>query len=233
MLDTLTFEIERQAREKGLEDLIEVHHAILGLSLPAHVDAVFLIPNTADNQQSIFEGAQELWRQRVSDTFLIMGGAEANGYPGSENWYKWFSPRVQGARVDIIPNSGNVNTLSKFLVLEPYARRTAISSVAIVAAPFHQLRAYMTGASVEIRHESRGDGPALRLYAHQGTELQWDEEALHSQGTTKDTRRRLLGRELDQIRKFQSMSGIGSPTPDIEPAYRVLEYIEHVRRSTR
>ena len=225
MFEVLTYEIETQGREKGLEGLVAVNHALLQVKNPDHPDAVFLIPNTEDNELSIFEGARELFVEDVCDNFLILDGAEDNGYPGYENWYNRFNQLVPGARIGMVPiaDRRGVNTLSKFVALMPYAREKGIVSVYIVAAQFHQLRAFMTGASVALR-----EYPELKIYVHPATEWPWDVVVTHSQGTKRGTRRELIGMEFDSISTYQNDAKIGVKPNSIEPTARILDYIKHL-----
>ncbi len=225
MPDILTLEIEKQAKARGLYDLLEVYYRIRAVGLPDRVDAIFLVPNTEDNEWSIFTGAKSL--ERLSQMFLILDGAEANGYPGFENWYRRFSDYVNSERIRMVPiaDRHKVNTLSKFKALVPWAMEQGITSVCLVPAPFHYLRTFMTAASVAIREGvAIGGVPELRIYPHAGAEQPWDEFVYHSQGIVWATRREFVRIELDQIVKYQRDGKDGLPN-SIEPTARILEYV--------
>ncbi len=224
MFEVLTYEIEKQAHERGLEELVAVHHALLQVKGPDHADAVFLIPNTEDNESSIFEGARELYVRGICSDFLILDGAEDNGYPGFDNWYSRFEPMVPNARICMVPiaDRHGVNTLSKFVALMPYAKEKGIGSIYIVAAQFHQLRAFMTGASVALR-----DYPLLKIYVHPAAEMAWDMVVTHSQGIKRATRRDFVGIELGQIIKYQN-DGENIKPNSIDTTARIIDYIEQL-----
>jgi hypothetical protein len=73
-----------------------------------------------------------------------------------------------------------------------------MAHVFVVAAPFHQLRAFITTASVVLR-----EFPELRVYNQVGTALPWGETVYHSQGTLQCTRGELIQSEMARIERYR------------------------------
>ncbi|MBI4438387.1 hypothetical protein HY640_00475 [Candidatus Woesearchaeota archaeon] len=216
-LDERVFSI---CRDRGLDELAEVYRR-LPTELPRHVDAVHLVANTRDNEASLFERAQELYVRGFSERFLIVGGVEANGFPGYDNWSAVLSSYISSDVIYPVPidRRDKVNTHSESVALMRYAREQGFSSVCMVAAPFHLLRAFYTAVSVMLDAEK--GYPGLVFYACAGTHLDWGAEALHSQGTVRATRSALLGREIANIKAYQ----VNSAPPPLAPERAVLDYI--------
>ena len=93
-------------------------------------------------------------------------------------------------------------------------KQKQVSSVYVVAPPFHQLRALMTFVTVALQ-----EYPEVQIYSYPGKPLPWDETVPHSQGTTIDSRSNLIHVELERIRKYQRKGDLGSPRS-------VLDYLK-------
>ena len=60
--------------------------------------------------------------------------------------------------------------------------------------------------------------PTLRLYSLPGNSLDWQEHAVHSQGTVSGTRSALIAGELERIVRYQQKG-------DLAPLAAVLSYL--------
>jgi hypothetical protein len=87
-------------------------------------------------------------------------------------------------------------------------------SIIVIAAPFHQERAFMTAVSVAIREYSD-----LCLYSYPGRALAWDEQVVHSQGTVRATRSELILSEQERINTYQKKG-------DLVSYSQVLSYLK-------
>lgn len=178
----------------------------------------YVYGNTADNQSSCLEKAILLHEAGVVSHICICDGETGHGYPGFLAWREYLVAR--GIPCDhILPVSGpetrdSVNTLSEAQVLVRTAREVGWKELVLVAAPFHQVRGFITVVSLLLR-----EYPALKVYSEVGTPLRWDELALHSQGTLRDTRSNLVGEELTRMQRFHAQG-------DLVSAEAVLSYLE-------
>ena len=120
--------------------------------------------------------------------------------------------QIEGVNVGDTPF---LNTLIESEALIKLASSQEYTSLLVVAAPFHQTRAFMTAATVATRNN-----PALRIYSFPGKALPWQEKVSHSQGTVISTRKNLIHSELERIRNYQKKGDLASVT-------RVLEYLDY------
>ena len=207
-------------RELGADSkLLDVADRIINDMRPSLEDA-YLFANTSDNEKSLFEAAQYIQKEELAGRFLVIDGADANGFPGYEAWSTRLGEYVGLANVQPvkIDDPYQINTLSESQALAARVRETGLRHLFIVAANFHQLRAMMTAASEEIRHERQGNEP-YNLFNFVGEELPWEETVAHSQGTLVATRAELVGHELERIQRYQVKG-------DIMPAEDILAYME-------
>jgi len=98
-----------------------------------------------------------------------------------------------------------LNTLVEAESLMRHAKNKNYRSIIVIAAPFHQERAFMTAVSAAIRENSN-----VCLYSYPGLALAWDEEVVHSQGTVLATRAGLISGEQERIHKYQEKGDLVS-----------------------
>lgn len=89
-----------------------------------------------------------------------------------------------------------VHTLAEAELVVRLAKRRGWRTLLVVAPSFHLPRAAATTASVSMREHAE-----LRVFAHPGAPLPWEEEARHSQGM-RATRSEFLDSELDRIERY-------------------------------
>jgi len=164
-------------------------------------DGAYLFGQTADNQQSVLEAGESLMNQHRAQKLLIPGSAPQGGYPGFQAWHQaLIALGIEETDVSGVPVSlaSSLNTLTEAQALVRYAETNHLARVFIVAAPFHQLRAFITTVSVVLR-----EFPKLRVYNQVGTALLWNETVYHSQGTLQCTRSELIQSELVRIERYR------------------------------
>jgi uncharacterized SAM-binding protein YcdF (DUF218 family) len=185
---------------------------------PRTVDAIYLFAQTPDNQASVLFKARRLFNQDISTKLLFAQTGERSGYLGYEVWKEqllaWEVPEtsLEGVPVayDII-----LHTLSEAEAMVNWARYQKYKQILVVAAPFHQPRAFMTAITAALRFY-----PELQLYSQTGEPLAWLDEAVHSQGNAKALRKDLIAGEQERISKYQKQG-------DLATYDQVLQYLNN------
>lgn len=190
---------------------------------PVHAPAAVLIGETVDNMGSaLVKGAELLKKGFVHRLILPSRESEKFGFAGVD--YCLRSLESWGIDPDVIDvmeydsRLGNINTMTEIVCYMEYAKQRRIPGAILVAAPFHQLRSFVTAATVALR-----EFPTFNFYSCAGAPLEWNSEALHSQGTTRGYRVSLFRGEVNRIIKYQDPNNKPYPLVPIE---RVIEYMD-------
>lgn len=193
----------------SVERIGETVVRILCDSHPASVaDAVYLFAQTRHNESSVFVAAKEIIDLGMARKVLLLGSEENAGYPGGASWWrKLVESGVDGAIIGkVMLNKGERhNTLTEALALVHYAKKARYDSLIVSAAPFHQLRAFMTTVTVVLCHS-----PGLKIFSHPGGPLDWSEPTVHSQGLLKAPRRKLIRAEYERIVRYRLKGDLAS-----------------------
>jgi uncharacterized SAM-binding protein YcdF (DUF218 family) len=195
--------------------LFEVAVRVFADAAPSRVaDAAYLFGQTADNQESVFATGTALLAAGAVQCIAIQGVGPLSGYPGGAAWRAELERGgIPSGAIVLIPSldpeSPIGTTLTESQALTEYARRSGWTSAYAVAAPFHQVRAFMTAASEALRRY-----PSFRLYNRTGAPLDWLAEAIHSQGLARGRRADLIAGELERIAAYQEKGDI-APTDEI------------------
>ena len=94
-----------------------------------------------------------------------------------------------------------------------FAQAQGYERLLVVAAPFHQERAFISVVTAVLR-----DYPSLKVYSHPGEPQPWDQVVTHSQGTLRGTRAELIAEELKRIDTYTAQG-------DLLPRSAVLSYL--------
>lgn len=181
----------------------------------AEVDAVYLFGQTVDNQESVLQKGVEI-AEGQNIPLVICGSSAVSGYPGFEAWKQELMGR--GIDVDNIIGTHPVeplNTLTEAIGLVQEAKRKQWKTITIVAAPFHQLRAFMS-----VVHALTTEYPSLKVYNQVGSTLNWNEVVFHNQGTNQNVRRNFIESERERIQKYHGQGNL----PDVKD---VLAYLQN------
>mgnify|MGYP001558278689 CR=1 len=226
-IKTIGREIVRYAPRLGLdtEKLLYLNQDIMKDFKPRFTQGIYLFTETEYNELSSFIAARELIeRDAAAEVFIANAGGK--GSPGFAHWAerlgKSIGPgRVRPLHIPLPPQTKDswVNTYSESEALINFALKEERKIWYIVAPPFHLLRAFMTAASSSIRK-----GSEISFYAYPGAPQKWDEFVTHSQGTVKDTRRNLIGKELEGIKKYARVG-------HIEPPQNIMYYMNKRKTS--
>ena len=189
---------------------------------------VYLFSETSDNQDSVLVVGASMAGGYRSHTVIIIDDTEKgnSGYPGASAWKEILKARHRrrgladpdNIRVVPLTPGALLNTLTESIAIASVAKEEKWSELIIVAPPFHQLRAFvsMVTALLYVGY------PTLKVYNRVGSQLPWQKEARHSQGTLTAKRTELILTELERIMKYQQG---GTPCP-LLPTERVMEYLE-------
>lgn len=185
-----------------MSELLELATKIFCDVQPADATcAAYLFGQTVDNQHSVLTRAQRLLTKGATRRILFCGAAPGAGYPGFERWRSLvLESGVPPHCVGVVPfdSSAVLNTYTEAEAVVHHCRMHNYQSLSVIAAPFHQLRAFSTAITLALRHH-----PQLKLFSVVGDPLPWDETVTHSQGTLKAAREQLIASEVQRIDRYQ------------------------------
>jgi uncharacterized SAM-binding protein YcdF (DUF218 family) len=188
---------------------------------PEPADGAYLYCTTTDNQASTCRTARVLISHAIVPRVYILGAPAMSGYPGVNQYRQRLREfGLPADKIDDVPYRGteSINTLVESQALIRFARDQGMGSVVLVSPPFHQLRAFMTAATVALKLY-----PGLALYSHPGAAMSWIDSVVHSQGTLQAPRRQLIQEELVRVHTYQNKG-------DLARFDDVLDYLN--RRDT-
>jgi len=196
--------------------IIELLTRVLCDTIPDISDGAFLSCQTKDNQESVLRAGLHILGEKKTRKILFMSTNAMCGYPGFDSWKQILNEI--GVRDEYIEGIGDdsihsLNTLIESEAMVRHAKLNRFESIIIIASPFQQLRSFMTAVTVVLREYH-----SCRVYSYPGIPLPWSGVSLHSQGSLKNTRIRLIQSELDRIKKY-SIKG------DLVAVEEVLEYL--------
>jgi len=143
------------------------------------VGLLYVFSETSDNIWSPIRAASQQVSQGMVGTVGAMDLEDAPGYPGFSEVRKQFSwENVNNVIPVRIPDGAQPHTHTEAIGLVRLARRMSYPAVAVTAAPFHLVRAFVEVITATVR-----EYPALRVYCVPGAPVGWTESVVHSQGT--------------------------------------------------
>ncbi len=194
-----------------MNDLFELTTWALRDTLPpVEPEGAYLFAQTADNELSVFQAAKEIADRKLTAKLLIPDSPGRNGYPGYPLWKVGLERQGVPSQLIIgIPTTEAeyeiLNTRTEAEAAVKYSKANGWKRMLIAAAPFHQVRAFMTAVSVALESY-----PELLLYAYSGPALPWNEEVAHSQGVVRGKRHELLQGELDRLELYRRKGDLAS-----------------------
>ena len=184
-------------------------------------DGAYLYCTTVDNQASIFKVARVLVSHEIVARIFILDAQAMSGYPGAVQCQRRLLEfGLLAEQIDYVPygDAESINSLVESQALVRFAKDRKMRSLILVSPPFHQLRAFMTAATVALKEH-----PELVIFSHPGAAMSWMESVAHSQGTLQAQRRQLIQEELIRIHTYQDKG-------DLARFEAVLDYLN--RRDT-
>ncbi|MDD5110183.1 MAG: hypothetical protein PHI63_03130 [Patescibacteria group bacterium] len=189
--------------------------------LPRHPLPRYLVGETDDNRPAVLMRVcdAKLPEWQINPPPIAITGGQTTGYSGTDSWIEaMVVGGIKRNRICVVPMAEPLNTFTEMLALVRYAEQTAgWNALAIVAAPFHQLRAFLSVVGA-MKRLGRLNPPTLWVYNVPGVALPWGEVALHSQGEVRDRRVGLIDAELERIRTYTAKG-------DLPPAEEALSYL--------
>lgn len=215
--DILTNKIELESTRLGIgSEIIKLWNIIKNdQSDGTDERAVYLFANTSDNEEMVTSFAKDLRRANQVDNVLISDAKTCAGYPGFKRWEFLLKSEFNEGAIVKVPflTNDHINTLSESeSLVEFISKNPHFTSLCMAAAPFHQLRAFMTLVSVSLRNDLQ-----LNLVNRTGAEQNWNQKVYHSQGVLYDSRINMVSHELERIKRYQNKG-------DILPTKLIIDY---------
>ncbi len=198
-----------------MRELLTLSFRVFNDTIPKNTDAHFLYSQTPDNEKSVVEAALYAQERKLTDKWLIMKTAPISGYEGFEVFRKSLQEAgISTDNIQGIPSDKDIlHTLIESLAAVGFCKEMGYTSLIVSAAPFQQLRAFMTAVTAAERLY-----PSLKIYSLAGAPFPWNEQVVHSQGKTVGTRASLIAGEIDRI-------GIYGEKGDLLKVPAVLDYL--------
>ena len=217
MVDILAEIVRKKAPTLELNGLNQLYQMVMHDQRPSFVHGIYLFVEHEDNEDSSFKGVIELIDKNAAAEIFLMNHGKYAGSPGYMHWHEKLekyvgSGRIRPIRID---NPLGINTMSESIALLRYAYEEKRKSFYLVAPPFHILRAFMTAASVAIRH-----GSEINFFAYPGAPQDLNKSVKHSQGKGPFPRWKWFELELESIRTYSSQK-------DLEPIQRIIQYMNN------
>lgn len=193
----------------------ELLHRIFCDPLPIFCETAYIFGQTPDNESSVFRRAQSLVDQGQTSAIWIPGTEAMSGYPGQTVWRERIANYVFPSLVQPVPTEAteSLNTLIEAQATVRFAKAQGVTSLIVVAVPFHQQRAMMTIITVAL-----AEYPALRIYSAPGMAIDWQATVVHSQGTLRGKCYELIYGEQKRIDTYGNKG-------DLVSHQVVLEYL--------
>lgn len=184
-------------------------------------DAAYLYAQTSDNEETVFYAARKIIDGGLSSKILLLDSNPNKGYAGYTFWKERLVELGIGEKciLDVKLNVLNHNTLTEAEAVIRFAMQSNIKSIIVSAAPFHQIRAFITTVRVAL-----AEYPELKIYSIPGTPLSWNECVTHSQGLLKAKRSDLIAGEFERIENYYQKG-------DLISFKKVLDYLDARDRS--
>lgn len=189
--------------------LFELTVRVLMDALPLEpLEGAYLYAQTEDNEQSVLAMAPILLENSTVERLLVADSPPRCGYPGIERWKPaLLELGVSEEQLLLVPTAEyeNLNTLTEASAVIELVKQEGIESLLVTAHPVHQMRAFMTMATVAMR-----EAPGLRLYSLPALPQPWGAEAVHSQGLVRAVRHQLLHSEWERLERYRLKGDLAS-----------------------
>ena len=222
MKDTLLEIVQKKAPQLGLNGLPELYQMVMHDQRPSFVHGIYVFIETEDNWASSFRAASDLIKIDAAPEVFSVYHKKWKGSPGYEKWKDKLERYVGFARVRYIEfdDPKGVNTMSESIALVRFAYEEKRKSFYLVAPPFHMLRAFMTAASVAIRH-----GSEINFFAYPGAPQDLRHVVTHSQGEIRKSRRDIF--ETEELPRIKTYSIDRNMSPILlSPISQIMEYMK-------
>lgn len=195
--------------------LFRLQTMVLCDTVPQHMVPVYLAGQTADNEESVFGRVAHRNSLYPNCTIVIDGFGATNGYPGADAWCKSLTDKyaIRRQQISVVaPLAGPVNTYTGMQALAQHASEHEWEKLVIIAAPFQQLRAFLTLLGVL-------NGRAMsrpKIYNLPGVPMPWQAVVTHSQGTLVAPRSELIIHEFERIERYTALGHLATIDEGLE-----------------
>lgn len=166
-----------------------------------------------------YEKANPELAKRVRDNLKSDEKGAITGYLGFKHWEKALI-NLGVKKEDILLIEFDYKfypcTDAEAQGLVDFCKEERIKNVSVTSPPFHQVRSYISGISALIQK----DATDIKFYSRPGEPINWNQEAVHSQGIAKGIRRVLLKGELERILKYHEAGN-----PPLVSLGQVIDYL--------
>ncbi len=180
-------------------------------------DAAYLFGENTDNELSVLDVAQRVWKSKRVKRIALCASGEGFGYPGFENWKaKLIKLGIPAKSILGVPRASKFppSTHAEAWGLARYTKKNKWKTIYVAASPIHQLRAFTTIVTALAR-----ENVSASVYNIVGLPQRWEEYIIHSQGIQQGTRSELLGEELKKIEAYYKKGNLVSVD-------KVLKYLD-------
>ncbi|MFW6226549.1 MAG: YdcF family protein [Bacteroidota bacterium] len=203
----------------GMEKLVELTIRVFAdYDRDKKHDAIALIVQTPDNTLQLMNGIAAIHKTHPDMLYLVNGSESISGYAG----FKQYQTLLLNKSIDekqilkVPPVDKNIlHTRNESEAIVRFAKRMNFETLGVMAAPFHQLRAFMSVVTLCLLIY-----PELKIYSIPGSPADWTEKVSHSQGLLNDSRNKLIHSEIQRITTYQEKG-------DLASTEEVLEYLNN------
>ncbi len=162
-------------------------------------DAAYLYAQTRDNEESVLSAAQNVLEKSLARKIIVLDNPSNESYAGFLVWKgKLVESGIEENKIiGVKLCTDNHNTLTEAKTIVRFAKQHNYQRMIVSAAPFHQIRAFMTSVRVAL-----AEYPKLKIYSVPGNALPWNEDVIHSQGRLAAKRSELIEAEFSRIDKY-------------------------------
>ncbi|MEK7640475.1 MAG: hypothetical protein AAB389_00565 [Patescibacteria group bacterium] len=185
-------------------------------------DAIYLVGQTEANEESVLRRCYQIIRDTCTEVRKIclvrsQFPPEKRKYPNfAVDWKRWLSSRSSSAlavgfSIFDFPEGPVEHTGTEMMGLVSHSKKQDWKDVLLIAAPFHQLRSFLSAVAAT----RKLDYP-VRLWNLLGVSLPWGEQSVHSQGVQTGTRSDFIHAELEKVKVYSARGDIATVEEGIE-----------------
>lgn len=179
----------------------------------------YLVAMLKANGKSVLNRGSQLLNMGIVNALCICGNPYAGHYPGGEAWKSELIERHVPADLihfSIVPPGTPEHTYSASMAFVHKAKEMGWKHATITAAPFHQVRAFVSVVSATLRHY-----PELTLYSRPGMDQDMAERCVYNQQGDTTYRMTSIPQEWDRIITYHA-----NVQGDLVSAGEVVEYMK-------
>ncbi len=185
------------------------------------IDAAYLVGQAKDNQNSVIDRATEVFHSSFLDGPIEICLAESR-FPPERRKYPNFAVDWRQLLIENevppelicsfrFPEGPVEHTGTEMIGLVEYAKERGWRDILLIAAPFHQLRSFLSAVMA-----TKKVGYPLRIWNLPGSPMPWTESAVHSQGVQSGRRSEFIHAELEKVLTYSARGDIATVDEGLE-----------------